>query len=346
MSKSSSSTSKRLPPLRVFVLGAGVSAAGGVPVAKDILRATMRRLLSKKKSDADEVHKALRYLYPSFEAKFNNYPNIEDFLNLLEMGKTFNTEEFVRSEPFSEERIRRVEKIVLRSLTSFLWKSMESTDRLKALRRFAEKEIRMGDVIITFNWDVGLERSLYMDRKEPSFHYFYSRKLKQNQVFLLKPHGSIDWFKNAELPTDRVKKDYLSLDKKISVFKYFDFSEHRSLAKLLPVIVPPVSSKEFKYRALRRTWISAFRALSQATELQVLGYSLPREDQFARFVLRRAIRNNLVNVEKRKKSPLSLKVINPDETVWATFSKLVGGSQNSTQMEFVQALFQDYVATL
>jgi hypothetical protein len=83
-----------------------------------------------------------------------------------------------------------------------------------------------------------------------------------------------------------------------------------------------------------------------ATFWRLLGYSLPREDQFARFVLRRAIRNNLLNVEKGKKSPLSLKVINPDETVWATFSKLVGASQNHTRMEFVQTLFQDYVSTL
>jgi hypothetical protein len=306
----------------------------------------MLRLLSKRDSSANEVHKVLRYLYPGFEAKFSNYPNIEDFLNLLEMGKTFNTEEFVTSEPYSKKRIRRVESIVLRALTAFLWESMESTDKLTALRQFAEKEIRLGDVVITFNWDVGLERSLYMDRKEPSFHYFYSKTLKRNQVFLLKPHGSIDWFKNAGLPADRDQKDYLALDKKMSVFKYFDFSKHAALAKLSPVIVPPVSSKEFKYRALKRTWISVFRAVSQATELQVLGYSLPREDQFARFVLRRAIRNNLLNVEKGKKSPLSLKIINPDETVWATFSKLVGTSQSESKMEFIQTLFQDYVATI
>jgi hypothetical protein len=34
------------------------------------------------------------------------------------------------------------------------------------------------------------EQTLYMDRKEPSFHYFYARDLDQKQVFLLKPHGS------------------------------------------------------------------------------------------------------------------------------------------------------------
>src|SRR5262249_20276527 len=114
---------KKLRPLRVYILGAGVSAAGGIPVAKDIFRATMKRLVVKHKSSADEVHQVLRYLYPGFEAKFNSYPNIEDFLNFLEMGKTFNTEEFVRSEPYSEERIRRVEKIVLRSCWSNLHKA-------------------------------------------------------------------------------------------------------------------------------------------------------------------------------------------------------------------------------
>ncbi len=304
---------KRLPRLRVFILGAGVSAACGIPVAKDIFRATMLRLLEAGDMGAGEVHKILRYLYPSFHVELKNYPNIEDFLNFLEMAKTFNTEEFVRSEPYSQKRIKKVEGIVLRALTAFLWESMQSKDKLKPLHRFAEKEVRLGDVVITFNWDVGLEQTLYMDRKEPSFHYFYSRYSDQRQVFLLKPHGSIDWFKKAELPNQGQGKDYLSLDEKLTVFKYFDFMGSQELAKLLPVIVPPVSSKEFRYRALNRTWISVLRAVSQATQLHIIGYSPPREDQFARFVFRRAIRNNLLNAEKGKKSPLAIRVVNPDK---------------------------------
>jgi hypothetical protein len=337
---------KRLPRLRVFILGAGVSAACGIPVTRDIFRAMMLRLLRTKGPGPDEVHKLIRYLYPSFDVKLKNYPNIEDFLNLLEMAKSFNTEEFVRSEPFSEKRIERVEKIVLKALTDFLWGSMQSKDKLKPLHRFVENEVSFGDVVITFNWDVGLEQALYMHRKEPPFHYFYSRKLDQRQVFLLKPHGSIDWFKKAELPNQGEGKAYLSLDKKLAVFKYFDFTKNRELTNLLPVIVPPVSSKEFKYRALKRTWISVFRAVSQATDLHIIGYSLPREDQFARFVFRRAIRNNLLNVEKGKKGPLAIRVVNPDETVWTTFSRLVGRAGSNTEMEFKQTLFQDYVSGL
>src|ERR1700676_1178210 len=241
MSKTTSNGPKRYRPLRVYILGAGVSAAGGIPVAEDIFRATMLRLLATHSSNVNEVHKLLRYLYPSFDSSLKHYPNIEDFLNLLEMAKVFNSEEFIQSEPYSEERIRKVEKIVLGALTSFLWDSMESTDSLKSLRRFAEKEINLGDVVITFNWDVGFERSLYMDRKEPAFHYFYSRDIDQKQVFLLKPHGSIDWFKKADLPNQGAGKDYLSLDNRLAVFKHFDFTENPELRKLQPVIVPPVS---------------------------------------------------------------------------------------------------------
>ena len=346
MSKLHAKTPKRLPRLRVFILGAGVSAACGIPVAKDIFRATMLRLLDAKTSAADEVHKVLRYLYPGFDAKLKNYPNIEDFLNFLEMAKRFNSEEFVRSEPYPEERIKKVEGIVLKALTAFLWESMESKDKLKPLHRFAEKEVSLGDVVITFNWDVSFEQTLYMDRKDPSFHYFYSRKIDQKQVFLLKPHGSIDWFRKSALPDNGEGEDYLSLDEKLAVFKHFDFTENPELERLFPVIVPPVSSKEFKYRALKRMWISVFRAVSQATELHIIGYSLPREDQFARFVIRRGIRNNLVSVEKGKKFPLSIRVVNPDETVWTTFSRLVGSTGDGTEMEFKQAFFQDYVSGL
>lgn len=183
-----------------------------------------------------------------------------------------------------------------------------------------------------------------MHRDEPSFDYFYSRHVDQKKIFLLKPHGSIDWFRKNDLPDQGEGRDFLSLDKRIAVFKHFDFKKHRELLSRMPIIVPPVSSKKFKYRALKRTWVSVFRAVSQATELHVLGYSLPREDQFARFVFRRAIRNNLRNVENGKKDPLRVNVVNPDETVWTTFSRLIGSSGSVSDMQFKQAYFQDYIS--
>jgi hypothetical protein len=344
MNKKKPRAKQKLPALRVFVLGAGVSAACGLPVTKDIFRETMLVLLESTPADAERVHAMLRYLYPGFEPKLKNYPNIEDFLNLLEMAKRFNSEAFLKSEPHSERRIKKVEDIVLKSLASFLWRQMQSKDCLRPLRRFVEKQLSPGDVVITFNWDVTLEQALYLDRKNPEFDYFYSRTRDQDQIFLIKPHGSIDWFKRSDLDAQGKGDDYLSLDDHLVVFKHFDLTENPELEELMPIIVPPISSKEFKSRALKQMWNSIFRAVSQATELHIIGYSLPREDQFARFVFRRAIRQNLLYVERSRKSRLSVRVVNPDETVWTTYSRLVGTSGASADMTFKQTMFQDYVS--
>ena len=68
--------------LRVIILGAGVSASCGIPVAKDILRQSMLILCDEDAKAAKEVHAFLSYLYPDFEKAYRNYPNIEDFLNI------------------------------------------------------------------------------------------------------------------------------------------------------------------------------------------------------------------------------------------------------------------------
>jgi hypothetical protein len=50
--------------------------------------------------------------------------------------------------------------------------------------------------------------------------------------------------------------------------------------------------------------------------------------------------------EKRRKFPLVISVINSDETVSTTFSRLVGSTGGGTEMEFKQAFFQDYFSGL
>ena len=109
-----------------------------------------------------------------------------------------------------------------------------------------------------------------------------------------------------------------------------------------PVIVPPVSAKEFSHKILRQTWRGIYKAVSKATELYVLGYSLPKEDQFARLVLGRALRSNRLKVEKKEKRPLQIIVVNPDEGVETTFRRLLG--PNVPTFIFHQATFENFVA--
>jgi hypothetical protein len=75
------------------VIGAGVSASCGIAVANQLLREAVMKMETTDLAKTDRIHDLLRYLYPGFDERLRNYPNIEDFLNLLEMAKRFNSEE-------------------------------------------------------------------------------------------------------------------------------------------------------------------------------------------------------------------------------------------------------------
>jgi hypothetical protein len=324
------------------VLGAGVSASCGIAVAKDLLRESISRLAAKDSRKTKQVHDLLRYLYPSFDDELGNYPNIEDFLNLLEMAKTFNSEEFIESSLWSKERLSEVTRITLKAVTDYLWGCVQVTKRLTPIREFATKHLNPTDIVITFNWDVTLERGLY-DRDETFWiPYFYSRNKSEKDFVILKPHGSIDWFKKSARP-EKARKGAQYLDKETCVYPYFTFAKNPELSMLQPIIVPPVTAKEFEFDCLKKTWRSVYRAISDATELIVIGYSLPKEDQFARLVFRRAIRSNQIKADRNDKPQLRLAVVNPDDTVAITFTRLAALKAG---VRFLQIRFDDYARWL
>ncbi len=348
MAKSSSKSKPKAklkpkrPHRRVFIFGAGVSASCGIAVAKDILREAIGSLAQRDSTKAERVHKLLKYLYPGFQRPALNYPNIEDFLNLLEMAKLFNSEEFIKSELWSEPKLEQVEHVTLKAVTDYIWERMQQKHGLGAMQIFMRNIVRANDTFITFNWDLTLERTLWDDSDGLAFWYTYPPDSSEPSVTLLKPHGSIDWFKKANLPRGKIKRGTVqSLDDTVSVFTRFNFADLPKMAGCNPVIVPPVSAKEFSHRILKQTWRGIYRAVSDATELFILGYSLPREDQFARLVLGRALRSNRLKVEKKDKRPLRVVVVNPDENSETTFRRLVG--PNVQNFVFYQATFENFV---
>lgn len=113
--------SKEKNRLRVIILGAGVSASCGIPVAKDILRESMIRLARLDSGEVKEIHKLLHYLYPDFEGAYRNYPNVEDFLNLIDMAQKFNSQEFMESTLWPKARLETAKGIVLGAVTEYIW---------------------------------------------------------------------------------------------------------------------------------------------------------------------------------------------------------------------------------
>ena len=328
---------------RVCIFGAGVSASCGIAVAKDILRDAILRLSRRDSEKRDRIHRLLKYLYPGFQDLVLNYPNIEDFLNLLQMAKLFNTEDFIESSLWSESKIREVERITLKAVTDYIWEQMQQDQGMEVIKQFVKEWVRTGDTFITFNWDLTLERALEDNRENPSYWYSYPPNSSGDEsITVLKPHGSVDWYRKTDLPPKKFKGRVQSLDESVSVFTQFDFSEIPEMANCTPVIVPPVATKDFSHDILKRTWQGVYRAVSRATDLYIIGYSLPKEDQFARLVLGRALRNNILKSGKKRKLPLRVVIVNPDETAETTFRRLLGPDISS--FVFYQATFQNYWA--
>jgi len=51
--------------------------------------------------------------------------------------------------------------------------------------------------------------------------YTYNRKRKGKYVTVLKPHGSIDWFREKDLCLSELK-----LDDEVRLYAHFNFSKH------------------------------------------------------------------------------------------------------------------------
>jgi hypothetical protein len=326
---------------RVFILGAGVSASCGIAVARDILKYAIEDLKTKRSAEAERIHDVLRYLYPGFDEDLGNYPNVEDFLHFIEVAINFNRD-FLESTVLSVEKLKKVKQITLKAFTDYIWQLMSDPSRQRFVHDFVTNNLRPGDTVVTFNWDLTIERALENYPGDPGFEYVYSRRRKQPEFSLLKPHGSVDWFETSKLDGLKCERKIEKHDKELCYYPQFHLGEVPDLRRIAPVIVPPLASKRFKFRFLHRTWRGILRAVADATELHVLGYSLPKEDQFAKYVLRRAIRNNMNSSDKKKKRALRLFVVNPDESVEQTFRKLVG--RNLKSFAYYPARFEDLAA--
>jgi hypothetical protein len=281
------------------------------------------------------VHDLLGYLYPAFNEDQANYPNVEDFLNLVEVAKVFHSRAFIARKKWSYKYLDEVMGITLRAVTEYIWDFMADPERRRALAELVSELVRPGDVVISFNWDFMIDLAIEGDRRSLGSSYTYRAKV--GSAILLKPHGSIDWFLNTRLRKDRsLRAEMRYRAKGLLWYPYFHLAENPDLLDSPAFIVPPLSAKEYP-GFLKRVWRDVFKAVAGAAELYIIGYSLPREDQFARLVIGQAIQRN--NARRKHRKPLPVEVVNPDEGTVATFTKLVGPGGR-----FRQATLQDYLS--
>lgn len=293
----------------MFVLGAGFSYAAGFPLAWQLLPETFARL----DNDAQEfLLRAIRYLYPVRKSttteQLLRQIGIEEFMSLVGMCERFN--ERMPTTFLKRPRIRELRRKLLTATTDLMIARQKQAER-KGVLGYVDafiKKLQPTDTIVTFNWDVLLERRL---RHTPVTFAYSAAAGARQRLLVLKLHGSIDWFHGEELArTDEAEGVERQLYR-LHYYKLIDPSaDWRGTAT--PFIVPPTFFKEVQGTTdLETIWARAFEALQIADEIHIFGYRLPREDMYARAVLRRAIHQNVLFRRRAGVDGPLVSVINP-----------------------------------
>jgi hypothetical protein len=295
---------------RVFVLGAGASKSWGLPLTNELFPLALRAVHNP--TDRKQIRDFIRYQYPHFHTRWRNYPPFEEFLSLVDVYLEF-ADVIKRDHAFSVEEVAQLRKELLLAIPVVFHGARTDVKHSK-VQQFA-RVLERGDVVITFNWDFLVEEALYDLKKECEYH------LDENAISILKPHGSLDWFDENEV-SFKSKSVFALNDKFKRILVFRRFRAPRTDNPAVPVILPPVANKKFKYKELQAIWRDAWLALRHAEQIYIIGYSLPSEDLHARLTIRSAIRAN----ERFDGHNLKLAVVNPDRSVYLRFARLVDGT--------------------
>lgn len=272
----------------VYILGAGFSAYAGVPL--------MNNFILKSKDIYNSGKPQYAYFKKIFEkidelAKVKNYFKA-DLYNIEEVLSLFDTEAILyKNTKFRKEFIRYISDVI-------------------DYYTFNDLEINLGMV----NWE-----GSFLGKNIPRSYAFFSlclfgvkfatsktgnankgdlklqRKLNDNcrysvitlnyDLILENCVNSINSYYSPELNFEFERNKYL---------KEWDFPQ---LCKLhgsvdLKNIIPPSWAKNTSENSIQKTWENAYNILKDATQVRIIGYSLPITDNNVRFLLKSAMLKN------------------------------------------------------
>ena len=323
---------------RVYVIGAGFSKGLGYPLMNEILDQLWDCLDDPEFKD--RLVRVMRFYYPSL--KRTEFPNVEELLSRMVVNQQFLDSSRQNEGEFTREELGNLQHILLLKISEWfhdiLRTANSSSEHVSWLHQFRDRIIRENAAIISFNWDLVLDQLLLEDNLNTS-SYGLSRTLSEGLV-LLKPHGSLNWFERnpGRFITDR-KKELIFRRKRVT--RIYAFREFRAPVsttdrEYTPLIVPPVSSKDFTKPVFTTLWQNCAHVLSTANRVTFIGYSMPATDLHAQLIMRCGFHNQLkkrfLTGGRRRQSPArpaEVIVIDPKPDTADRIKKMVGPQHKS-----------------
>ncbi len=276
----------------IYVLGAGFSAGAGGPLVDSFSDSKfLRKFATKlKTNERQQFARVMEHIMPKIRDGWCE--NIEEVLSHLHVAEQL--------EVLSMSAIgSQADSYDARDLRNDLeWYIEKGIDLMMQKPRpyydtFLMKEINDDDAIITFNYDILVERIFNRNRK--LFDYGFDRRKKRGR-FLLKLHGSLNWGYCA-----RCRQLYYEKGRNIAL----ELSKNSikcpacKRSRLRTVIVPPILDKSLYFNKKGRSgfdlitlWQQAMDSIIKAKKIVFIGYSLTKSDFYARKLFQIGINMN------------------------------------------------------
>ena len=300
--------------MTTYVLGAGASRDAGYPLAK-----TMGSELFKWMKGSTHALDSYAARYPAtahfLEESFGPVENVEDLVTAIQKL----IEEYENGT--REQRVRRTvvanEYGVFKNAVRAWFAEIQQGVALSSMayRAFARNIVLPGDCVITFNYDVSLERELRLAAKfevGDGYGFPIEDLPGESATKVLKLHGSTSWL--ALLFGGRTSGAFQfepgnTLSRPVIAKNELSFLGYASAVDprfarggaALPVVIFPARSKDFYFAAntgveyaefWNDLWRQASVALKSAARVVICGYSLLLVDERARKLLLNAPRKD------------------------------------------------------
>lgn len=188
-------------------------------------------------------------------------------------------------------------------------RTRQCTPVLRQAHRYLDEVLTPGNVIVTSNWDVLLERYAKLQR----IPLRLTGTGDDEEVVLLKLHGSIDWCLGRHMTWAASTSDYAMLNERLNPSRSYTPSlpgkrERQDLPLRIralenwssgwrvlrsrasePQMVTMARGKAGDLGPLRSVWRDAYGAISRARRLELVGYSMPPDDIEIRTLLRAGV---------------------------------------------------------
>jgi hypothetical protein len=297
----------------VFILGAGASDHAEVPLMKNFYDKAINLIEENKIDQEDKKYfemirdfyqEKIRQISANFDFDLKNIETIFSLIDIAKLTKKFKN--------FTYEQISELST----AINKFIVRTIEKTTKIhinrdaniisphdygvfvnELLRELIDPNSRSAKdcCIISFNYDLALDYVMELFNGPSCINYYLSQQKIYKTFKLLKLHGSINWATCSNKNCDNIQsiniRDnfialgntplYIEMSKKI---KKMNCEKCKEKLNDLPLIIPPTWNKPGNYN-IENVWHQAAKELSDAKNIFIIGYSLPKTDLFFQYLL-------------------------------------------------------------